>query len=219
MTASPTLGILTIGQSPRNDIVPVLRAFLPSGISLMEIGCLDGLADDQIAGLGPRSDHDGIETRLRDGKSVVISKFRLESLIPQCLDHLPRPVLFVCSSTFTSLENVSGVIRPDQLILPVISHVARGYRLGVIGPASDLPRQPDYWHPHAPGALFAAGSPNDSDADLIAAAQSLDDAGCSMLFLDCMGFREDQRRMLRAEMNLPVIAATTLVGRMLPEFL
>jgi protein AroM len=219
MTTSPTLGILTIGQSPRDDIVPVLRQFLPANTAITEVGCLDKLASRDLGLLVPRSEDDGIETRLRDGRNVVVSKSGLDALLRDCLETCPRPALFLCSSNFPSLDGVSGIIQPHELILPVMRHLASGHRLGVIGPESDLPRQPNYWHPHVPGARFAAGSPTDSEIRLLAVAETMAAQGCTMLFLDCMGFSEEQRVAIRRATGITVIAATTLVARLLPEIL
>jgi protein AroM len=40
----PSLGVVTIGQSPRADLTGELAAYLPAGTSLLERGALDGLA-------------------------------------------------------------------------------------------------------------------------------------------------------------------------------
>ncbi len=212
------LGVLTIGQSPRDDIVPVLRHFLPPGTSIVERGCLDDLTAVEVDRLVPIDDRDAIETRLRSGDSVIVSKAALEPMLANCLIDLPKPILFLCSSVFDAMRNQSGVIQPNEIILPVMRHIAAGQTLGVVGPASDLPRQPDYWHPHAPNARFAAGSPTDDVDELIEAALLLRGQGCTMLFLDCMGFSEDQRHAIREATDLPTVAATTLLARLLPEF-
>jgi len=213
------LGVLTIGQSPRDDIVPTLRKYCPPGTAITELGLLDHMSAEQIAQLQPCHEADAIETRLRDGNAVIVSKTALEPLLAAALAEMPRPVLLLCSSTFAVLESIAGVIRPNELILPIMRHVAAGHRLGVIGPESDLPRQPGYWHPHVPDAIFAAGSPTDPIDALETAGMRLVGDGATLLFLDCMGFRDDQREALRQAAGVPVVAATTLVARLLPEIL
>lgn len=215
------LAILTIGQSPRDDVVPVLQQFLPERVSIHQVGALDELDDHGIANLAPRNEWDGIETRLRTGQSVVVSKAGLDALLVHAISglHDDGPVLFLCSSAFPAIHGKPGIIQPNELILPIVRHVASGHLLGVIGPESDLPRQPDYWHPHAPGAIFAAGSPHSSPDSLrISGAQLMAD-GATILFLDCMGFSEDTREMLSSTLGIPVLCATTLVGRLLAEFI
>ena len=53
-----TLALLTIGQTPRNDIVPELTCWLPDTIQVQEFGALDGQSEEEIQRLRPESsDH------------------------------------------------------------------------------------------------------------------------------------------------------------------
>lgn len=42
------IGALTIGQSPRNDLIPEIEAFF-KGAEIIQLGALDGLSKEQIA--------------------------------------------------------------------------------------------------------------------------------------------------------------------------
>ena len=44
------IGTLTIGQSPRNDLIPEIEAFF-KGAEIIQLGALDGLSKEQIADL------------------------------------------------------------------------------------------------------------------------------------------------------------------------
>ena len=46
------IGTLTIGQSPRNDLIPEIEAFF-KGAEIIQLGALDGLSKEQIADLAP----------------------------------------------------------------------------------------------------------------------------------------------------------------------
>ena len=47
----PRLGAVTIGQSPRTDIIPDLRTVLGAEVEIVEAGALDELAPDEIRAL------------------------------------------------------------------------------------------------------------------------------------------------------------------------
>ena len=49
------LGLITIGQSPRIDVVPEIRQIIGHGIEVMEGGALDGLTLDEVRKLYPRT--------------------------------------------------------------------------------------------------------------------------------------------------------------------
>jgi protein AroM len=44
-----TIGVVTIGQTPRRDIVPHLRSVLGDHIEIIEAGALDGLSEEEVA--------------------------------------------------------------------------------------------------------------------------------------------------------------------------
>ena len=69
-----TLGIATIGQAPRDDIAALFSEQTPSSSRILLRGCLDNLADDQIAQRPPMDGADTLYTRLRGGVDAKISK-------------------------------------------------------------------------------------------------------------------------------------------------
>ena len=47
------VGLITVGQSPRSDVVPDMAAILGGDVEILEAGALDGLSREQIAPLAP----------------------------------------------------------------------------------------------------------------------------------------------------------------------
>jgi hypothetical protein len=45
------LGLVTIGQSPRDDVMAQMMPFLPDNMYIRQVGALDGLTGEQIAKL------------------------------------------------------------------------------------------------------------------------------------------------------------------------
>ncbi len=73
MSVVESLLVLTIGQSPREDIQTELRQIL--GERPIEVrGALDGLSNDEGAELAPSHPADTFHTRLSDGTEVQVSK-------------------------------------------------------------------------------------------------------------------------------------------------
>ena len=58
------VGLITVGQSPRSDVVPDMAAILGGDVEILEAGALDGLSRAQIAPLAPEGDDEIIVTRL-----------------------------------------------------------------------------------------------------------------------------------------------------------
>ena len=50
----PRVGMITVGQSPRDDIVPNMSQVLGANIEVIEKGALDGLSTEEIHSLAPK---------------------------------------------------------------------------------------------------------------------------------------------------------------------
>ena len=51
------IGIVTIGQSPRTDVVPEIQAHLGDHVEVLEHGALDGLSLTEVQELCSRAGH------------------------------------------------------------------------------------------------------------------------------------------------------------------
>ena len=102
------LGLLTIGQSPREDIVPGFVHGLGRPVELVQEGALDGLTVDQVADLFPRPGEYLLITRMADGRSVTVGR---ESLLPRLAAAVGRLeerrvdlIVLLCTGTFPEIR-------------------------------------------------------------------------------------------------------------------
>ena len=65
------VGIVTIGQAPREDVVPDMAELMGPGAEILEGGALDGLTREEIERLAPEGDHEVLVTRLTDGRRGI----------------------------------------------------------------------------------------------------------------------------------------------------
>ena len=69
------IGAITIGQSPRVDVVPEMQQILGPDVEIVQAGVLDGLSPEEIAALAPAGNGDSEIRRLR-GSPVLVSRLR-----------------------------------------------------------------------------------------------------------------------------------------------
>ena len=98
------IGLITIGQSPRSDVVPDMAAVLGGDVEIVEAGALDGQSRERIAALGPEGDDEILVTRLADGSSVFVGKSRViplvEARIAQLEDRGVALNVLLCTGAF-----------------------------------------------------------------------------------------------------------------------
>lgn len=221
------LGVITIGQAPRVDLVPELRKWMP-GVDIIERGALDGLTMQDIAALAPGVDDEMLTTRLTDGSAVILAGARISSLLQRAITEIEREadaVLLACTGEFPSFDHAKPLINPARLIaFGVAALVQSGKRVGVICPLSEQERDSvEKFQPHLPAGaevLTEAVSPyTDSIDALKSAAQRLAAKGAEIIALDCMGYTDSMRRAACAASGVHVVLARSIVARLASETL
>ena len=76
------IGALTIGQSPRNDLIPEIEAFF-KGAEIIQLGALDGLSKEQIADLAPSGDDEILVSKLKDDSWALMAGSKIISLLQE----------------------------------------------------------------------------------------------------------------------------------------
>jgi protein AroM len=218
---SARLGVLTIGQSPRTDVVPVLAGAL-TGVEIVEAGALDARSDAEIAALAPAPGEYVLVTRLRDGHEVVISRERVLPHVEEALARLApavEVVLFLCTGEFPPLQSDRPLIEPSRVLRHVVAGIAEGRRLGILVPiAGQVPEAERRWQAVGPVAAARAVSPYRA-ADFPGAAAALAAARAEVIVMDCMGYTPAQKRQVVNAARLPTILAGTTVAGVAREFL
>lgn len=222
------IGIATIAESPRDDIVPAMRRYMPEDLEIVEAGCLDGLTAAEIERLGPDPGEVGIVARLKAGGSVLLSHAKVLPVMQQKVDQLTQEqgaelVIIVCGADWSAISCDRLVVNPGRLFPAVIGALALGRKLGVIMPSSgqveSFQRQYDE---QGIDALVTSASPYEGEARLALvrdAAGQLRDAGCDLIWMTCVGMDTPMRDIVAEVTGKPVILAHSLLARIVSELL
>ena len=121
---SGTIGFVLVGQSGRDDVLPVVRALLGPGVEVAAKGALDGLSPAELARMAPVPGEHPVVTRLDDGSHVVVSKPALVPRIERCLTELRdasvKVAALMCTGTFPPFAVPEGL--RDEIVLVVNEH-------------------------------------------------------------------------------------------------
>ena len=217
------LGLVTIGQSPRDDVMPQMVSFLPSDLDLRQLGALDGLTYEHILDLAPDPGEYVLHTRLRDGSSVTIGRERIVSLVQACIDQLEEegvnPILLLCTGEFPELRGRGLLIEPDRLLVNVVRGLGIR-RLGVMVPLpSQVVELTEKWGEIGAEVSFAAASPYAHHDEVTPAARELGGYELDLIVMDCMGYTQAQKQAVSQATGRPVVLASSTVARVVGELL
>jgi protein AroM len=217
------LGLATIGQSPRDDIVPQMLPLLPVGLDIRQVGALDGLTHEQIAELAPGPQDYVLHTRLRDGSAVTVGRERITSLLQSCLKQLEdegaNPIVLLCTGEFPDLRSDALLIEPDRLLVSVVTGL-RPRRAGVLVPLpSQIEAAAEKWRGLEAEVVYVAASPYGEQMELTQAAEELKGYPLDLAVMDCMGYTLAHRRVVMQATGRPVILASRVVARIVGELM
>lgn len=220
------VAFFTIGESPRDDVVPAMRALLGTQVQVDEYGALDALDAAARAALAPRPGAHCFATRLRNGTSITLDKEATEQRLAQVMraaDDAGYDLLLpLCTGTaLPSLR--TPVIEPQQVVDHTMAALSRhASRIGVLVP---LAAQMDTLHLAQPLSCplhLEHASPYECDAALALAAferagRAL--ADCDFIVMHCMGYTEAMRRQVARASGRPTLLSNHCVAQLIAQLL
>jgi protein AroM len=223
-SARTPLGLVTIGQAPRSDVVPDMAELLGSGVEIVERGALDGLERKEIDRLAPQGDDEVLVTRLADGSPVFVGKPAITPLVQRQIEALETQgvamTVLLCTGAFEGLRPSRPLIEPDKVLLGVIRGVRFSGRLGVLTPsARHVEQTKARWRAHGFDPVVLPASPYESEASAGDLARRFRAGGAGFVLLDCIGFRRALREDIQAYLGVPVVVPNLLVARVVAEML
>lgn len=219
------LGLATIGQAPRDDIVPGMAEHFPKDTTVLQAGALDGIGAAELALMHPAAGDYVLTSRLADGSAATMARQHVVRRLQAAVDRLEAQgasvIAVLCTGTFPDLHTRDALlVEPERLFHATCAGVVGGRRLGSLIPlAAQIPQAQARWHEAGVEAVVLAASPYGSQDEIAAAAAALGAADVAAIALDCFGFTEAMRALVRRESGRPVIMANTYLARVLGELL
>lgn len=217
-----TVGAVTIGQTPRDDIVPELGAALGPGYDIEQVGVLDGLSTAEIEAQSGKRGRGRIVTRLRDGEEVRVGQRFVNQRFERCvgdLDGRVAMILVLCTGDLPWIKTQAPILYPGR-ILQSLTQSLGVERLGVLTPGAEQIRaQRRRWGSLARRVFVAQASPYGPPEAFETAAERLGRKRVGVVVMDCIGYTQRMQQTVRASLDVPVLAALSVLGRVAAEML
>ena len=216
------VGFVTIGQSPRTDILEDLKPLLGS-LEILERGALDGLSPNELQALAPLPGEASYVSRLLDGSQVSLSQEKIPPLLQKAVGSVVRSgaemVVVLCTGSFPTLQCPVPLLFPGRLLRGFVKGVLPPEgTLGVVVPLSEQAATVrESWNPITPHVHTASLSPYLDLAAEVEGCQTLE--GCDLTVMDCLGYALRHKEMLKRLVNTPVVLARTVVARAVQELI
>lgn len=216
-----SVGVLTIGQSPRVDVTPSIQHILGNTVDIVEAGGLDRIRDDDFYSITPDKGEVTYISRLRNGESIKIGKSKLIPLLQAELNKLEEQVsavIMLCTGDFPTIINKKPLIYPDKLLCHTVQAILSKGKLGLVVPLEEQRNTlTQKWKSTGIELCVEVASPYE-DSDKKRAAQKLKNQGAELIVLDCMGYDETHKKEAMEGSGLPVLLPRTLTARIVAEY-
>jgi protein AroM len=220
------LGMITIGQAPRNDVAPIIEKYLDRRAQLVQVGVLDGMTKEHIEeNLYPDEGDYVLTSRLVSDESVIMAREKIKPILQEKINDLEKmgikQILLLCTGVFPGLTTESAyLIEPDHVIPPAVKAMVGRRRFGVIVPLDEQRESlVSKFLPFGLSPSFGVASPYHNDPKSFeAAANELKDK-VDIILLDCMGYTEEAREMVSKATGLPVILSNAIMAKLTSEMI
>ncbi len=217
------VGMVTIGQSPRNDVIPEIQVLLGPGIDIVQCGALDGLSREEVKELAPASGDLVLVTRMRNGEEVTVGESKILSRVQQCVDNLAKQcdvLAMLCTGQFPQLASDKMIVMPDALLDGVVNGIHGVRTIGVLIPSTKQRVQAlKRWKRPGRAAVVESASPYSEQDEVTPAAQKLATSKPDLIVLDCMGYTFRTREVVRKVIGKPVILPRSVLARSITELI
>ncbi len=219
------IGIVTIGQSPRPDVVKEMVPFFGKNVSVLEKGALDGLTLEQVKEFSPDNGMIPLCTRMNNGYEVIIAKEKILPRIEQSINEFDKNkvslILLLCVGSFPYFESSCLIIQPQRIVDRCVeSLISEKHHLGIIIP---IPDQEDWACENfarvTPRITVTDASPHGDRSRILRASKVLKEADCDLIVMYCMGFTRELAKEVRSVTRKPVILSSSIVARTIGELL
>jgi protein AroM len=224
----PRIGLITIGQAPRDDVVPDMLAQLGREVDVIQCGAIDGLSLEEVLTLAPEGDEPWAVSRMRDGYEVRLAKRELVPRMQQRVAELEQQgvdlIVPLCASDWSALSVGVPFINPGRALMPIVHAMLRpGGTLGMISPTEAQAKLAEARQCDSPVPIvstFAQPYVDDEQEKVRqceTAGRLLAGAGVDLIYMGCMGHSREMRAVVRDASHRPTLTANGIIAGLIAQ--
>lgn len=217
------IGMLTIGQSPRSDLIPGLMDILGEDFEIVEAGALDDLSYEDIQKIDLNPDHYILVSRMRDGREIKITKKFVIPRMQKQLDKIEaqgvRLTVVMCTGKFPHFKSKGLVVTPSEVLKGVVEGSLKGGKLAIVYPTKEqiLYAERDFGREGV--EVYADSVSPYEPKDVEGLLKRLKAEEPDLVFLNCFGFPSELKQKIVEATGKPTIHSSALIARVLKELI
>lgn len=214
------VAFVTIGQTPRTDVVPEILTSCHTTLSATEFGVLDGLSDEECLAMAPRQNDEMFVSRLRSGEEIHMRRRDVTERLILLLHDIDTQgfdlIVLLCTGHFPEIQNLeirTPLIEPQLLMdgLPT-TLLANIRRVAIIVPnARQTAMHAPYQGRETRRTWLSPYSGHISDPDELSRLDQ-DLSGAQLIVMHCVGYGNDMKDVLHQRYRCPVLIPRRVIS-------
>lgn len=223
------IGLITIGQSPRDDVVPDMMAQIKADVEPVQRGAIDGLTLDEVRQLAPQGNEPWFVSRMRDGTEVPLARRELIPRMQARVDELTELgvdlIVPLCSADWSALHSQVPFINPGRALSVINEALVRpDGRLGLIMPTEGQARQAqDRYSGSGKLVITTFAQPYTTEGEQLdqcrVAGELLRTSEVDLIYMSCMGHTQKMRSVVRETSGRPTVTANGMLAALMSQAL
>lgn len=218
------IGMITVGQSPRVDVMADIAPLFDPDTLLLQRGALDGMTQEELQEITPEEGDYVLVSRLNNGQQVRFAERKIIPKLQAAITSLETDgvscILMLCTGKFPpELKSNVRMIYPYDLLTGLVPILSGNGHIAVILPdESQIPQLKVRWEQLADQVTLIAASPYGDLKEVLNAGEKLKDCSADLIILDCIGYTSEMKEMIRTVTKKPVLLPRTLLARVAVEY-
>lgn len=218
------IGLITIGQSPRDDVTGDLYTLIGEPVEFFERGALDGISITEIEKLKPERNDFPLITRMRDGSSVVVGKRKIIPLIQDRIEELEDSGVeicaLLCTEEFTEIKSKIIFLMPSKLLFNItVSLLQSGNILVFVPMKEQMEYSKKKWEKTGLHVSVEDLNPYKPQENFSKMEDLIRGKGADLVLMDCIGYSLELKKKIADIIKKPVILPRSILGRIIKELL
>ncbi len=220
------VGFITIGQSPRVDVLEDFKDLMNKGLEVIEAGALDGLSIDYIrTNLAPAEGETLYVSRLASGEEVVVSREKIIQFMQKKISELESKnvdlIVILCSGEFPEFKSKKPIIYPSKLLSGVVSSVLFNGKLAVL-----IPRKEQVGYAYSKWSVFTknlvvkpASPYKFNEQEFRRVIEEIKREDPQLIVMDCVGYSSKHKLIAFEATGKPIVATRGVIKAFLAELI
>jgi protein AroM len=217
------IGFLTIGQSPRKDILPEIIPRLSSPCQVIQAGALDDLGWEEIARLKPEEGHLPLITRLRNGQAVIVSREKIKPILQAKINELEEKeaeiIALLCTEDFADSHSKKKLLLPFNLMKEEILKLSPSGLIVFIPLEEQRKLAEAKWRIPKIPLLIEVLNPYQDFFNLNQLINKLGRRENFLLVFDCLGYSISLAQSISEHLALPYLIPRLILTQQINKFM